>query len=223
MEQIKKNSALTFGALYQGDPKPSEEAMVYNDWVEIDEYPEFVDSEFYGLDFGYSNDPTACTRIGRTGQNIYVDELFYETGLTNQDILDRAHAVGMSTDLETICDKAEPKSIEELSRGYWKPGNVHVRGLNAIGCDKGPGSINAGIQKVKEFTVFFTKRSRNIKKERDNYQWIMAGGKATNTPIDAYNHALDGIRSAIFTKFGKPPITGTARLKTIQVKKRRLD
>ena len=221
MESIQKNNPATFNALYQGDPKPSEESVIFSDWIEIDEFPDYVDNEFYTLDFGYSNDPTAATRVGRTGQNLYLDEMFYETGLTNQDILVWFHAAEMNKLFKTICDKAEPKSIEELNRGWYdKDNETRYEGINAIGCDKGPGSINAGISKLKEFKVHVTRRSRNIIKEKNNYTWIMAGGKATNQPIDDWNHAIDGIRSGVFTLYGKPQVKRTTA-KRVPMKKGR--
>ncbi len=205
MEKVKKDSPVTFDALYQGDPKPNEEAIIFNDWIVVDEFPDYVDHEFYVVDFGYSNDPTAAVRVGRLGMHLYLDEKFYETGLTNQDILVMYHAAGMSPHYESICDKAEPKSIEELNRGYMNPATlVFYPGINAKACDKGPGSVVAGISKLKEFTVHVTKASLNLLKERKNYTWIMAGGKATNQPIDRWNHAIDGVRSGVFTKYGSP-------------------
>ncbi|GAB3882785.1 terminase large subunit domain-containing protein [Spirosoma agri] len=217
MLTIKKDSSGTFEALYQGDPKPSEESVIFNDWIEIDEFPEVYDEHFVGLDFGYSNDPTAATHIAITGRIIYLDELFYETDLTNPDILDLYLLTGISPEVQVICDGAEPKSIEELKRGHYKPGGVKVPGINAKACVKGPGSINAGITKLKEYTVFYTKRSLNIKAEKNNYAWVMMGGKATNEPIGEWNHAIDGIRSAVFTQKSKPQ-GGTSRVKTYQAK-----
>jgi hypothetical protein len=205
MEAIQKANSSTFDALYQGDPKPSTESIIFSDWVVIDQFPEYVDHEFYALDFGYSNDPTAATRIGRSGQNLYLEELFYETGLTNQDILVWFYACGMNNVLDIICDKAEPKSIEELKRGWYdKATETKYDGVNASACDKGPGSIVAGISKLKEFNVFVTRSSINLLKERNNYTWIMKNGKATNVPIGTWNHGIDGVRSGVFTKYGKP-------------------
>lgn len=204
MQAIQKNSSGTFNALYQGDPKPSLESLIFGDWIEIDEYPT-VDVEFYGLDFGYSNDPTALTRIGKIGKSLYLDEMIYETALTNPDILQRAHLARVGVTQEVFADSAEPKSIEELKRGHFdKDTKTNYAGINAKPVVKGPGSISAGITKLKEYTVYVTKRSRNIIRERNNYTWIMAGGKATNVPIDDFNHAIDGIRSAVYTKYSKP-------------------
>ena len=203
MQTIREKSPATFNALYQGDPKPSTEALVYSDWIEVEDFPA-TDTEFYGMDFGYSNDPTTLIRIGISGRNMYLDELVYETGLTNPDILERAHLARVSPHKEVIADNAEPKSIEELRRGTYQKDSKHLAGLNIKACTKGPGSINAGIQKLKEYRVYYTKRSLNLKREVRNYQWIMANGVATNTPIDAYNHALDAVRSAVYTKYKAP-------------------
>jgi hypothetical protein len=200
IEAIKANSSLTFNSLYQQDPRPSTEAMVFPDWIEVDEFPA-CDVQFAGMDFGYSNDPTTLIRIGLTGKDMYLEELIYETGLTNPDILQRAHLTKIGVHIEIIADNAEPKSIEELRRGVTSADGQRLAGLNIKPCTKGPGSVNAGIQKLNEYRVHYTRRSLNIKREIRNYQWIMAGGVATNTPIDAYNHALDAVRSAVFTKY----------------------
>ncbi|GAB3805556.1 hypothetical protein GCM10028819_39030 [Spirosoma humi] len=203
LEAIRQNSPLTFNSLYQQDPRPSTEAMVFSDWIEIDEFPA-CDVQFAGMDFGYSNDPTTLIRIGLSGKNMYLDELIYETGLTNPDILQRAHLAKVNSQEEVIADNAEPKSIEEIRRGTTLESGQRLNGLNIKPCTKGPGSINAGISKLKEYQVHYTKRSLNIRREVRNYQWIMAGGVATNTPIDAYNHALDAVRSAVYTKYNVP-------------------
>lgn len=220
LETIKKNSKNTFNALYQGDPKPDTDVIIYSDWIEIDKFPTVFDDEFVGIDFGYTNDPTAATHIGIEGNSIYLDELFYETHLTNQDILDHYQATGLPAHLQAVCDHAEPKSIEELNRGYWKEGKEFVPGINAIACIKGDGSIRAGISKLKTYTVYYTSRSINIKNEVGKYAWKVYAGKITNEPIDDYNHALDGIRSAVFTLKTKPN-GGTSKMKTYQAKRGR--
>lgn len=221
MEEIKKNSPFSFNSLYQQDPRPSTEAMVYPDWIEVEEFPH-CDAQFYGMDFGYSNDPTTLVRIGISGQDIYLDELVYQTGLTNPDILQRAHLAGVTTYEEVIADSAEPKSIEELSRGVLASSGDWLHGLNIKGCTKGPGSVIAGIQKLSEYHVHYTKRSLNIRREVRNYQWIMSNGVATNQPIDAYNHALDAVRSAVYTRYDQPERGGTRVYRTTAPNRRRL-
>lgn len=220
MEEIKKNSPFSFNSLYQQDPRPSTEAMVFPDWVEVEEFPH-CDVQFYGMDFGYSNDPTTLIKIGIEGQDMYLDELIYQTGLTNPDILQRAHLAGVTQYEEVIADSAEPKSIEELSRGVTASSGDWLHGLNIKGCTKGPGSVVAGIQKLSEYNVHYTKRSLNLRREVRNYQWMMANGVATNQPIDAYNHALDAVRSAVYTRYDQPARRGV-RVSSLPIKKSRL-
>jgi len=202
LDMVKQNNVLTFDSLYQQDPKPSKESLVFPDWIEIDEMPE-CDVDFFGLDFGFSNDPTALIHIGKSGRNIYLDEWIYETGLTNGDIRRRAKTMGIGL-REIFADSAEAKSIEEIKTPKDEQGKVIPgAGLNIKPAVKGPGSVNAGIDKVKEYTVHYTKRSLNIKREKDNYSWIMSGGVNTNEPIDAFNHAIDASRYGIYTKYGQ--------------------
>lgn len=221
LESIRDKNRLTFNSLYQQDPQPSTEARIFPDWIEVDTFPDYI-TPFYATDFGYSNDPTTIIRMGVDGVNLYVDERLYETGLTNPDLMERAILCGITQYDEWYADSAEPKSIEEISRGIRKLDGVLLPGMNMIGVTKGPGSIIAGINKLKEYTVHYTKSSLNLKRELRYYQWIMAGGITTNTPVDKYNHALDAIRSTIFTKFDKPE-RSAPRVHSVPVKKRRLD
>jgi hypothetical protein len=222
LEAIRLNSPFTFNSLYQQDPKPVTEAVIYPDWIEIEDFPA-CDVTFYGLDFGFSNDPTALVKIGISGRNMYLDELIYETGLTNPDILQQARRVGLGSHDEVIADSAEPKSIEEISRGVRDGEGQWIPGLNIRACQKGPGSINAGIQKLHEYRVHYTQRSLNLKREVRNYQWRMAAGKATNDPLDTYNHALDAVRSAVFTKYRDLGPRSATRVSWAPVKRRRME
>lgn len=190
LEKIREASPIIFNSLYQQDPRPATESLVYPDWQECDNFPE-TDDVFYGLDFGFTNDPTACVRMTKIGDSIFLDELFYATKMTNKDIADslRKNDVGMYE--EIFADSAEPKSIADLKLKF----NVKPQ-------KKGKGSVLAGINKLKEYKVFYTKRSKNIATEVKNYQWIMANGESTNVPIDNFNHCLDAIRCAFFTKYG---------------------
>lgn len=189
--KIREGSPIIFNSLYQQDPKPATESLVYPDWQECDEFPN-VDGVFYGLDFGYTNDPTACVRIAKIGDSIYLDEMFYSQKMTNKDIANSLKKNGVDPYTEIFADSAEPKSIADLKVNF----NVKPQ-------KKGKGSVLAGINKLKEYKVFYTKRSKNIATEVKNYQWVMANGESTNTPIDAFNHCLDAVRCAFFTKYGK--------------------
>ena len=186
----KDKNSLTFDSLYQQDPQPNRDSLVYSDWIEIDSFPE-CDVEFYGMDFGFTNDPTALVRIGKNGQNIYLEEVLYQTGMLNSEIY--ARAVNANVNREIYADSADPRTIAELKK----------LGLNVIPAIKGPDSILAGINQVKEHRIHYTKGSINIKNERKNYSWLMRAGVNTNVPIDAHNHAMDALRYGIFTKYNR--------------------
>jgi phage terminase large subunit len=161
------------------------EGRIFQTWLEVDEFPD-TDGAWYGLDFGYSNDPTAIVKTIKINQTIYVDEICYRSGLTNSDIAGLLKSQGYLGEL-VICDSAEPKSVEELRR----------MGINAAPANKGQGSINSGIDFLKRSTVLITKRSVNIRKENRYYQWQQTkDGRFINTPKDFQNHIIDSLRYA---------------------------
>lgn len=158
------------------------EGRIYKNWKVIDEVPHEARLEGYGLDFGYTNDPTAIPAIYKYNGGFIFDEVAYMKGLSNKQIFDifdnqkRAMVIG---------DSAEPKSIDELK----------LYGLNIFPATKGPGSVNQGIQFVQDQQCSVTRRSVNLLKEYRNYLWKTdRNGKITNEPEDNFNHLLDAIR-----------------------------
>ena len=115
--KIREASPIIFNSLYQQDPKPATESLVYPDWQVCDDFPE-VDDVFYGLDFGFTNDPTACVRMAKIGDSIFLDELFYATKMTNKDIANSLKKNGVDPYSEIFADSAEPKSIADLRMNY---------------------------------------------------------------------------------------------------------
>lgn len=170
------------------------EARIYKDWAILDEIPQ--DSEFhqvpheaqlkrYGLDFGYTNDPTAIVAIYYYNGGYILDEIAYVYGMSNKEIAETIKNLPRAL---IIADSAEPKSIDEI-RGY---------GLNIIGAQKGIGSILQGIQFVQSQRISVTKRSINILKEYRNYLWITdKDDKIINEAQDFNNHAMDAVRYAL--------------------------
>jgi phage terminase large subunit len=149
----------------------------------------------YGLDFGFTNDPSAIVAIYQHGDNLYLDELLYRTGMTNRDLHHHLQSLGLDRRDEIFADSAEPKSIEELHRFGW----------NVKPTAKGQDSINAGIDILKRHKIFATARSNNLIKELQNYKWTEdKNGNLLNKPIDVMNHALDAARYAVFNKLSKP-------------------
>jgi phage terminase large subunit len=148
----------------------------------------------YGMDFGFTNDPTTLVAIYQQGDNIYLKELLYQTGLTNRDIDEKLkfHSVERK---EIFADSAEPKSIEELYRMGW----------NVKPATKGQGSVNIGIDMMKRYQIHVTKDSVNMIKEFRNYKWQEdKNGNVLNTPVDMFNHTIDAIRYGLYDKLARP-------------------
>lgn len=161
------------------------EGQIYKGWTQIDRVPDEARLERYGLDFGYTNDPTAIVAIYRWNNAYVLDEIVYQTGMVNQDI---ARKLKGQLDALVVGDSAEPKSIDEIK----------FAGVNIMPSTKGPGSVNQGIQTVQDQEIFVTKRSTNIIKEQRNYLWKTdRDGKTLNVPEDQFNHAMDALRYAI--------------------------
>jgi phage terminase large subunit len=166
--------------------------QIFSNWTFMpeNEMPEF-DDPVLGLDFGFSVDPTSIVLIQKVNQKLFIKEVLYKTGFTNQDIAEFLKSKGYEN---TLCfyDSAEPKSGEELRRQ-----NILVK--PAI---KGAGSINAGISLLKEYEVFVSLESKNIQKEYNSYFWTeLKDGTIINKPIDKYNHAIDAIRYAVYSQY----------------------
>jgi phage terminase large subunit len=149
----------------------------------------------YGLDFGYTNDPTALVAVYQLDNHLYLDELVYRTGLTNRDIHSHFQSFSLDRRDEVFADSAEPKSIDELHRFGW----------NVKPTVKGADSVNSGIDILKRHKLFVTPRSSNLIKELQNYKWVEdKNGNLLNKPIDAFNHGIDAARYAVANKLSKP-------------------
>ena len=147
----------------------------------------------YGLDFGFTNDPSALVACYQWGDNLYFQEVLYSTNLTNQDLDQQFNKLGIGRYDEIFADSAEPKSIEELHRMGW----------NIKPTAKGTDSINAGIDMLKRYKLHIT--GSNLTKEMENYKWLEdKNGNLLNRPEDKYNHAIDAIRYGVYNKLSKP-------------------
>ena len=155
--------------------------------------------EVYGLDFGFSTDPTAIVHVlADTGRKIaYVDEICYQTGMLNHDITRVLQDAGVRPHTHIWADAAEPKSIAEIGLDS---------GLNIQPCDKGAPVRSAKrqfqIQWVQGWTLRVTKRSLNLIRELRNYTWAKdRNGALTGYPIDGWDHLLDALRYCLFSEF----------------------
>lgn len=161
------------------------EGLVFNNFKETTEWPEEYKWRLYGLDWGFTNDPTCLIEMRLAHGELYIRQHIYETGLTNQDIAAKLTEAGVDDII--IADSAEPKSIEEVAR----------LGFNIQPSVKGADSINAGINKLKEYKINIYK-SPDVLAEFSNYTWqVDRLGKATNKPVDKWNHSIDPARYCI--------------------------
>lgn len=162
--------------------------LVYTNWdlIENDQMPNIKDCKVacLGLDFGFTNDPTACVDVRLAHGELWVDEIVYERGLTNPMIASLIKKAERER-MEIIADSAEPKSIAELK-------NERLRVEEA---KKGGDSIRNGIDILSRYKIHFTRRSVGCIKEVKNYKYKEdADGNPTNEPVDYFNHAMDAMR-----------------------------
>lgn len=158
------------------------EGRIYKDWQIIDEIPHEARLERYGLDFGYTNDPTAIIAIYKYNGGFILDEIAYQKGLTNKQIVD--YLINIPRAL-VMADAAEPKSIDEISS----------HGISILAAEKGQGSVLQGIQYVQQQRISVTKRSVNLLKEYRNYLWETdKDGKIINEPEHIWSHSMDAVR-----------------------------
>lgn len=162
------------------------EGKIYTDWLIIEDIPHEARLVRYGLDFGYTNDPTAIVAIYYYNGGYILDEIVYNKGMSNKQIADTLLSQEQST--LVIADSAEPKSIDEI--GTYR--------INIQAATKGPGSVNQGVQFVQDQQISMTSRSLNIIKEYRNYLWDTdKDGKIINIPEGGFDHCMDAIRYAL--------------------------
>lgn len=155
---------------------------IYNNWAIVDSVPHEARLERYGLDFGYSNDPTAIVAIYYYNGGYILDEVTYLKELSNKRIADILLNLPQAL---VIADSAEPKSIDEI-KSY---------GVNILPSQKGQGSVNQGIQYVQDQKISITSKSKNGIKEYENYAWkIDKDGNVLNVPEEGWDHLLDAMR-----------------------------
>lgn len=167
------------------------EGLIFENIEEVEDIPRWHKKHHRrGMDFGYTNDPTAIVDVYIDGDVLWVDEVCYRTKMLAEDII-KAHKDANRTcreDVKVISESADPRLIDEISNA----------GIDIHPVRKFSGSIMAGINKMQELNIKVTKRSTNVLKEFRNYTYRQnKEGKWLNEPIDAYNHAIDVIRYVV--------------------------
>ena len=161
------------------------EGKIYKDWEILEDLPHVARLVRYGVDFGYSNDPTSVVAIYYYNGGYIWDEICFQKGMSNKQIAD---TLSNQPQALVIADSAEPKSIDEI-KSY---------GINVQPAEKGPDSVRNGIQLVQDQRISVTKRSVNIIKEYRNYLWETdRDGKILNAPEHTWSHSMDAGRYAM--------------------------
>lgn len=160
----------------------------YNVFPNVPENAKYIGT---GLDFGFTNDPTAIVECWQASGELFFNELIYETRLTNSDINNKLNDIGFSKYRDIIADSAEPKSIADLNNYGW----------NVYPASKGADSVRSSIDLLKKWKLNVTQRSTNLRKELNGYKWKQnKDGVLLNEPVDLMNHAIDAIRYIALNK-----------------------
>lgn len=161
------------------------QGVVFDNWTQIKKVPSQARLLGVGLDFGYTNDPTAVVLLYRHNGKLIVDEVLYQTGLTNKQIAEHLKE-DTPRGCTIVADSAEPKSIDE----------IYSRGLDIYPAEKGPDSIRASIDLLQQYELLITETSTNLIKELRGYIWAQdKTGKKGNKPSpNCQDHAIDALR-----------------------------
>lgn len=164
---------------------------IMQDWDIVPELPNNYKKRWLGMDFGYTNDPTAIVDIRLYNGELWIDEILYNKGYDNLMIADHLELIGIPRDTPIIADSAEPKSIAE----------IRAKGWRVEPAQKGKDSINTGISILNRYKKHITANSTSIINEYRNYRWeINDFGDPTNVPIDKFNHSIDAQRYVCLNK-----------------------
>lgn len=190
--KYKETNPEHYYSMIRGYVSYGKKGRIFKNWQPISnkDYNELDIVPIYGMDFGFSNDPTALYEVKIHNQNIYVKELIYETGLLNKHISEKMKSFAIPSSRQIYADNQEPKSIQEIKQS----------GFNCLPAEKGQDSVRKGIDLLLTYNVYYTEDSKGLSNEIQNYVWSLDKNKEpTNEPIDKYNHAIDSIRYAVYT------------------------
>ena len=170
------------------------QGIIFDNWKQCDSIPKDAEFIAYGMDWGFTNDPTTLVAAYRYNGALYLKELIYKTGLTNSDIAIRLTELGVTKQQMIIADSAEPKSIEDIQRA----------GFRIQGANKGADSIRSSIDTLQQYEIYITSDSKNAIKEAQSYRWATdKNGKNLNDPEDKNNHFWDAVRYIALNKLKK--------------------
>jgi len=194
IEDLQFTSPKKYLIYGKGEFAANEKAIYKFDIVD-DFEAEFV---AFGLDWGYSQDPTAVVAVYKNGNDLYLEEVLYERGLVMNDIITALNKKDIDKSYEIWCDSSEPRSVEELYRS----------GFNAKPVKKGPDSIKFGISVLQNYNIHILKSSTNLVNEMYAYQYASDKyGYTTDNPESGLDHLLDAARYVAMMKLTQKATT----------------
>ena len=175
------------------------DGVIFSNWQIVKQIPEDAELLGYGLDFGFTNDPSALISVHKFNSELYIKELIYQTRLTNNDIVQKMIELGVDKYKDIIADSAEPKSIEDIYRGGFR---------NIYGAKKGADSIRNSIDKLQRYKINITESSTNLIKEFRGYVWTKdKNGNQTGEPIGINDHGIAALRYFALNKLDQTRVT----------------
>jgi len=175
------------------------DGVIFSNWQIVKQVPDDAELLGYGLDFGFTNDPSALISVHKFNSELYIKELIYQTRLTNNDIVQRMIELGVDKYKDIIADSAEPKSIEDIYRGGFR---------NIYGAKKGADSIRNSIDKLQRYKINITESSTNLIKEFRGYVWTKdKNGNQTGEPIGINDHGIAALRYFALNKLDQTRVT----------------
>lgn len=183
----RKNTSLW--QIYGLGQQAQVEGLIFANVTTIEEIPSHIKQRYIGIDYGFTHDPTAIVEVAFDKEALYISEVCYRTQMLQQDII---AVLKQYPHAKVISESADPRLIEEIYRS----------GVNIHPVRKYAGSIEAGIAWMLQYPIRVTAGSSNVLKELHNYVYSQdKEGKLLNTPIDAYNHAIDATRYVCMTQW----------------------
>lgn len=181
--EMRERDPERYAHVFMGRWSDVAEGAIFRNWTIVESFPDNARKVALGLDFGYTQDPSACVKAGVVGNDLYLDEVFYQKGMGITELADGLKREG---NIQVYADSADPRLIDEIAN----------RGVIIYPVAKPAGSVVAGIEKMKDFDhIYVTSRSRNLQYELRNYVWAKdKDGNYINIPVDADNHIVDASR-----------------------------
>jgi phage terminase large subunit len=184
-EQVRQEDADKYAHLFIGRWANVAEGVIFKKIEVVEEIPDWVKKRGYGMDFGFSSDPTAIIDCGLFDSDLYLDEVCYKTRMLTGDIISELK----KKPRKTVSESADPRLIQEIANA----------GILIYPVSKGPESVLAGIRKMLDLNIKVTKRSHNLLYEFRNYTWDKdKDGNYIDRPADKYNHGVDASRYWVY-------------------------